>query len=102
MKVLWLSQNLPFPPKTGVLQRNYNLIREASTFAEVHLIAIVKEDILPTFDEAVATRELQTLCKSVTPVHLPIERSRAQLLWVVFKSLFTRAPFTANWTESAD
>lgn len=101
MKVLWISQNLPYPPKTGVLQRNYNLIREASTFAEVHLVAIVKQDILPTFDEQVAARELGKLCASVTSVHLPIERSRALFLWVVFKSLFTRLPFTANWAMSA-
>ena len=100
MKVLWLSQNLPYPPKTGVLQRNYNLIREASAFAEVHLVAIVKQDILPTFDEQVATHELEKLCASVTRVHLPIERSRAHFLWVVFKSLFTKLPFTANWALS--
>jgi glycosyltransferase involved in cell wall biosynthesis len=97
VKVLWISQNLPYPPKTGVLQRNYNLIREASAFAEVHLVAIVKQDILPTFDEQVAARELGKLCASVTSVHLPIERSKALFLWVVFKSLFTRRPFTANW-----
>lgn len=102
MKVLWLSQNLPFPPKTGVLQRNYNLIREASTFADVHLVAIVKEDILPTFDEAVARRELEKLCATVSTVHLPIERSRGVFLRTVVKSLFTRAPFTANWTESVE
>ena len=100
MKVLWISQNLPYPPKTGVLQRNYNLIREASTFADVHLIAIVKQDILPTFDEQVAVRELGKLCASLTCVHLPIERSRALFLWVVFKSLFTTLPFTANWALS--
>ena len=101
MKVLWLSQNLPYPPKTGVLQRNYNLIREASAIADVHLVAIVKEDILPTFDEAVAERELGKLCKSVTTVHLPIERSRGVFLWIVLKSLLTPTPFTANWTQSA-
>ena len=100
MKVLWLSQNLPYPPKTGVLQRNFNLIREASTFAEVHLVAIVKQDILPTFDEQVAARELGKLCASLTCVHLPIERSRALFLWVVLKSLFTKQPFTANWALS--
>ena len=77
MKVLWLSQNLPYPPKTGVLQRNYNLIREASAFAEVHLVAIVKQDILPTFDEQVAARELAKICATVTSVHMPIEQSRA-------------------------
>ncbi len=97
MKVLWISQNLPYPPKTGVLQRNYNLIREASEFAEVHLVAIVKQDILPTFDEQVAARELGKLCASVTRVHLPVERSKALFLWIVFKSLFTKLPFTANW-----
>jgi glycosyltransferase involved in cell wall biosynthesis len=97
MKVLWLSQNLPYPPKTGVLQRNYNLIREASAFAEVHLVAIVKEDILPTFDEQVATTELQKLCATVRTVHLPIEQSRSVFLWLVLKSLFTKKPFTANW-----
>jgi hypothetical protein len=92
MKILWLSQNLPYPPKTGVLQRNYNLIREASTLGEVHLVAIVKQDILPTFDEQVATRELGKLCKTVTPVHLKIEESRATFLWMVVKSLFTTTP----------
>lgn len=101
MKVLWLSQNLPFPPKTGVLQRNYNLIRECSRFAEVHLVAIVKEDILPTFDETVATRELRAICASVTPVHLPIEQSSARFLWTVARSLFTTTPFTANWANAA-
>jgi len=101
MKVLWLSQNLPFPPKTGVLQRNYNLIRECSRFAEVHLVAIVKQDILPNFDEAVAARELKALCATVTSVHMPIEQSRATFLWMVLKSLFTTTPFTANWTDAA-
>ena len=100
MKVLWLSQNLPYPPKTGVLQRNYNLIREASAFAEVHLVAIVKQDILPTFDEQVAARELAKLCATVTSVHLPIEQSRSMFLWLVVKSLFTKTPFTANWAIS--
>ncbi len=101
MKVLWLSQNLPFPPKTGVLQRNYNLIRECSRFAEVHLVAIVKQDILPNFDEARATTELLKLCRTVSAVHLPIEGSRAVFLWTVLRSLATTRPFTANWTEAA-
>lgn len=102
MKILWISQNLPYPPKTGVLQRNYNLIREASQFAEVHLIAILKQDILPDFDAETARRELGKLCKRITVITLPAEVSRLYFLWVAFKSLFTRAPFTANWAESAE
>jgi glycosyltransferase involved in cell wall biosynthesis len=100
MKLLWISQNLPYPPKTGVLQRNYNLIREAAQFAEIHLVAILKEDILPDFDAGTAQRELSKLCSQISVIRLPAESSRLYFLWLAFKSLFTRAPFTANWTES--
>src|SRR5688572_11984193 len=100
MRILWISQNLPYPPKTGVLQRNYNLIREASRFAEVDLVAILKQDILPGFDATTAERELGKLCRSVKVVTLPTETSKLTFLWVLFKSLFTRAPFTSNWAEA--
>lgn len=102
MKILWLSQNLPYPPKTGVLQRNYNLIREASRFAEIHLVAILKTDILPDYDPQLAETRLRELCASVRVIELPTEKSRARLSWVLLKSLFTRLPFTVNWAESAE
>jgi glycosyltransferase involved in cell wall biosynthesis len=102
MKLLWISQNLPYPPKTGVLQRNYNLIREAAQFAEVHLVAILKQDILPDFDAETARRELGKLCRRITVIRLPAESSRLYFLWLAFKSLFTKAPFTANWTDSEE
>ena len=101
LRVLWISQNLPYPPKTGVLQRNYNLIRETSTFADVHLVAILKQDILPTFEEQSAVRELAKICTHVDVVRLPVEESRARLLAVVAASLFTRTPFTVNWATSS-
>lgn len=100
MKILWLSQNLPYPPKTGVLQRNYNLIREASRFAEIHLIAILKRDILPDYDADLALEKLGEICASVAVIDLPTETSRARFAWVLFRSLFTRLPFTVNWAES--
>ena len=102
MKLLWVSQNLPYPPKTGVLQRNYNLIREASRFADVVLVGIVKEDILPEFDAAIAEQELRKLCSLVIPVRMPIESSRSLFYSVVLKSLFTRAPFTVNWATAPE
>ncbi len=101
MHVLWISQNLPYPPKTGVLQRNYHLIREAARFAELDLVAILKRDILPNFDEQTATRELRKICRRVDVVRLPVESSRLRLLSVAVRSLFTRAPFTVNWADAA-
>jgi len=100
MRILWISQNLPFPPKTGVLQRNYNLIREASKFATVDLVGIVKRDVLPGYDADSATRELGRLCASVQGVDLPVENSRSRFLWTVARSTVTPAPFTVNWASS--
>lgn len=47
MKVLFLSQIVPYPPHGGVLQRGYNIIRELGREAAVHLLAFVHPDVLP-------------------------------------------------------
>jgi glycosyltransferase involved in cell wall biosynthesis len=100
MSVLWISQNLPFPPKGGVLQRNYNLLKEASRFADIHLIAVLKKDVVPEFDAAKAATELSKFCRRVDVVELATEASRVVYLLVAVASLFTRAPFTLNWAKS--
>jgi len=101
MNLLWISHNVPYPPKTGVLQRNYNLLREASRRADIHLLAVFRSDILPgDYDLAAATRELGKLCRQVEVVYLPTETSRTVLYWTAFKSLFTQDPFSVNWAKS--
>ena len=101
MQILWISQNVPFPPKTGVLQRNYNLVREASRIGDVTLLAVLKEDILPGgFDLDEAMRELGKFCKRIEVVRIPIESSRTLLYWTALRSLLTRDPFTVNWIKS--
>ena len=101
MKVLWISQNVPFPPKSGVLLRNYNLIRLTSQFAAIDLVAIVKKNAMPSSYAEMAVPELLKFCSSVKPVHLPAEESRPHFWWTLFKSLFTKAPFTVNWASAA-
>jgi glycosyltransferase involved in cell wall biosynthesis len=100
-KILWVSHNVPYPPKSGVLQRNYNLLREASKRGEIYLLAVHQDKILPVplnMDEA--RRELGRFCKRIETVRLAIDSSRAVWLWVVLKSVFTRDPFAANWIKS--
>lgn len=102
MNLLWISQNIPYPPKTGVLQRNYNLLREASRLADIYLLAVFKRDILPgEYDLEEAKRELGKLCRHIEIVHLPIESSRAALYGMALASLFTRDPLSVNWVKSA-
>lgn len=101
MKVLWISHNVPYPPKTGVLQRNYNLLREASRHADIYLVAILKEDILPgRYDLDAARHELGKLCRQIEIVELPVESSRWLLYWLAVKSLFTAFPLSVNWVGS--
>lgn len=102
MNLLWISQNIPYPPKTGVLQRNYNLLREASRLADVYLLAVFKRDILPgEYDLEEAKRELGKLCRRIEVVHLPIESSRIALYGMALSSLFTHDPLSVNWVKSA-
>ena len=100
MKVLWVSQNVPFPPKSGVLLRNYNLVRLASQFAAVDLVAIVKKNAMPASYAEIAVPELLKFCSTVQPVRLPAEESRLAFWWVLLKSLFTKNPFTVNWASA--
>lgn len=103
MNLLWISQNIPYPPKTGVLQRNYNLLCQAAKLAKVYLLAVYKRDILPgPYDIETAKSELGKLCELVEIVDLPIESSRNRLYATAFKSLFTTHPFSVNWIKDTD
>ena len=48
MRVLFVTQIVPYPPHGGVLQRGYNLLREPGRHHEVHLCAFVHPDELRT------------------------------------------------------
>ncbi|HSN04213.1 MAG TPA: glycosyltransferase [Nitrospira sp.] len=66
MKVLFLSQIVPYPPHGGVLQRGYNLVRELGREARVHLLAFVHPDVLPTEAACRESRAaLEKFCEAV-------------------------------------
>ncbi len=66
MNVLFLSQIVPYPPHGGVLQRGYNLLRELSREARIHLLAFVHPDVLPNEAAIEESRvALQKYCAAV-------------------------------------
>ncbi len=102
MNILWISHNVPYPPKTGVLQRNYNLLREASKAGNIYLLAILQEGILPVdYDLDEARNELGKLCKHVDVITLTSETSRLALYFLALKSLFTQDPLSVNCVKSS-
>ncbi len=102
MNILWISHNVPYPPKTGVLQRNYNLVREASKLGKVHLLAIMQEGILPgEYDIDEAKHELGKFCHKIEIINHPSETSKIAFIYLALKSLFTADPLTVNSVKSS-
>lgn len=106
MKILWLSHLVPWPPKGGVLQRAYYLLRELSRYHEVDLIAFhqprLMAPLVSSLEEGLeqARQELSSFCGRVS--FLPIESDQGFLgqQRLALKSLFTRDPYTINWLKS--
>jgi glycosyltransferase involved in cell wall biosynthesis len=103
LRILWLSHLVPWPPQGGVLQRSFNLLREAAKRHSIVLAALNQRAILAT-PEAVraAVAELEGLCESVRVCEIPSNRS--PLVWaaVAAASALTRDPYDANWLRSAE
>ena len=108
MKILWLSHFIPYPPKGGVLQRGYHLLKQTARYHEVHLLAFNQKELIgPLFnsvEEGVeeARSHLGKYCSSVEFMDLPCDTSSWSKRWLALKSLFTSAPYTMNWLLSPE
>lgn len=106
MKILWLSHLVPYPPKGGVLQRSFNLIKEVSKHHDVYLFAFNQPELLNSCfpDEKepleLALEGLAPFTKRIHVTDIPSEiRKRGKEL-LAFKSLFSHEGYTVNWLKS--
>lgn len=97
MRILYVTQIVPYPPHGGVLQRGYNLLRELGRDHAVHLLAFHHPDELPP-GEAVerSKRELRRFCESVEYFDLWPKRSALHMLFGLFVAAFSRRPFSVH------
>src|SRR5688572_23359298 len=94
MRVLFLSQIVPYPPHGGVLQRGYNLLRELGRHASVHLLAFVHPDELRTDaarDES--RRVLQRFCERVEYFPLWVKASPLHRMAALAAGVCSETPF---------
>ncbi len=81
MKVLYVTQIVPYPPHGGVLQRGFNLLRELGAHCEVHLLAFHHPDELPPGPAVEESRAaLGAFCKRLEYFDLWPKRSRLHKL----------------------
>jgi polysaccharide biosynthesis protein PslH len=95
MKILWISHILPYPPKGGVVQRSYNLIKEISKKHEIYLLAFNHEQ-RSDFEDSIDN--LRQICKEVEIINLPINNFRKYRLAIT--SFFSLNPYTARWLRN--
>lgn len=102
MRILFLSQIVPYPPHGGVLQRGYNIIREIAQRNEVHLLAFVHPNILRTPEDVHRSRDaLKSFCCSVEYFSLWPKRSRLDNFLALGAGLVLPEPFSAIAHRSA-
>ncbi len=95
MRVLFLSQIVPYPPHGGVLQRGYNLVRELGQRARVHLLAFVHPDELPTPASVDESRQvLGQFCETVEYFPLWAKASPVHKLAALASGLASPRPFS--------
>ena len=95
MKVLFLSQIVPYPPHGGVLQRGYNILRELGRRAEVHLLAFLHADELPTpAAQEESRRALQAFCARVEYHELWPKKSRLHTAAALAGGMASSRPFS--------
>ncbi len=106
MKILWLSHLIPYPPKGGVLQRSYHLLKQVSIHHDVDLIAFNQLDLIsPLFNDveegiSEAHQHLSQYCQYIEFFDIPSDRSSFTKKLLALKSLFTHFPYTLNWLLS--
>ena len=85
MRVLLLTQVLPYPPDSGPKVRAWTLLKCIGTQHEVTLVSFVRGD------QSGDARRLEPYCRVVHTV--PIHRGTWSDLWALARSLVMRQPF---------
>lgn len=95
MRILFVTQIIPYPPHGGVLQRGYNLLRELGKHHDVHLMAFHHPDELPHGEPLERSRvELGKFCREIEYFPLWPKRTKAHKLVAFALGALYPAPFS--------
>lgn len=100
MRILWLSHLLPYPPKGGVIQRSYNLLKEVGRRHKVDLLAFYQRAITPDDTIPSAVKALSEHCRVLNVIPIPIDANPSARAFLAARSLFSSSPYTINWLRS--
>lgn len=102
-RILWLSHFLPWPPKGGLMQRSYYLMREVARYHDVVVVAFRQRAHQP--DEARLGEAIEAISRFATLAHvsdLPEERSVGGRPALALRSMLPGPPYTIRWGTCPD
>jgi len=108
MRILWISHFIPYPPKSGMLVRSYNLLYQLCLDNDVDIIALARTDTLrgmfssPEAGILAARNALSAICGSVIFVPTSIGRLRGPSIGTALKSMLPGPPYSVRWLTSKD
>ncbi len=101
MKILLISHILPYPPKGGCPQRNYNLLKECSKTNEIHMLAFYRKGHQVNSSEIQdATNAMKQYCKKIEVFKIPADHNRVLWYLLLFFNLFSSFPYSV-WLYSS-
>jgi len=106
MRLLWASHLIPYPPKSGVHQRAFHLLKGVAAKHDVDLIACVQEPWLrvfyPSREEALddCARQLGRLCRSVRFVDIDSMKRPGGKWRTALEGLLLPQCYTIRWLQS--
>lgn len=107
MKILWLSHLVPFPPKGGVLQRSFNLLKETAKEHEITLLCFNQSEFLVgTLPEqreplSFAKAELLKYVRKIEVFDLPEDTIPGGRYWMALKAILKGSSYNMEWLRSA-
>ncbi|HEX2988791.1 MAG TPA: glycosyltransferase family 4 protein [Chloroflexota bacterium] len=94
MKILLLTQVVPYPPDSGPKIKTYNVIRYLAQHHEIHLVSFSRSE-----SETSAAEALRPYCKEITTI--PLRRSSLKDAWFLGRSLISGRPFLIERDDSS-
>lgn len=101
LDVLWVSHFAPYPPKGGAMQRSYNMLKECSSFSNIHFVSLMPRSKINAFYKdyskgiSEVSSALKEICTSVELVEHGRDSRKFNKLVKGLRTAISRSPYDA-------
>lgn len=90
-----IAHFVPYPPRGGALQRNYNLLREVSREHQVDLITLNQKALLSTREKIEESKSVVSdLCNKLEVFDIPSDKSKIRWYMLLILNIFSSLPYS--------